>query len=139
MDQVVEGVSKDLLSNYLNDKGYLVSTFGFYGEGFRFSRQKHLSTIAKSMDVTMLMNFTIIRTLTGRLAYSGDLLEELESSLEFDSYPAEENSLLDKIAKANSPDWDKRFSAEFVDLENYLHRLKVGTSQPVVHFLENTA
>ena len=82
----------------------------------------------------MLLNFTVARTFTGRLVFSGDLLGKLEGSLQIGSRPSEESRLLKNIAQAKSPDWKKPFAAEFIDLENYLHRLKVGTSQPVAHF-----
>lgn len=138
MDQVLAGISKGLLSNYLNENGYLVSTFGFYGKGFGHARQQAYSSTARSLDVTMLLNFTIGRTFTGRLAYSGDLLGELEDRLQIGSRPLEESRFLEKIAKAKTPDWKKRFAAEFLDLEHYLQRLNVGTSRPVAHFTHFT-
>lgn len=134
MDQVLAGISKALLSNHLNENGYLVSTFGFYGEGFQHRQQKLWSDSAKSLDVTMLLNFTIARTFTGRLALSGGMLGKLEDNLQIGSRPSEESKLLGKIAKAKSPGWKKRFAAEFIDLESYLHNLKVGTSRSVAHF-----
>ena len=131
---------KDLLTNYLNDNGYKVSTFGEYGKNFDIQNRSFFSSAFGGVGLTNLINFTIARTFTGLFVIRGESLNHLERVMRsrFGSNKTEETALIQKISSSNSPSWKNRLSATMVDLERYIADLKIDTSEPIVHFLHFT-
>jgi len=131
---------QNLLTNYLNDNGYKVSTFGIYSQNFTEKDRRFNSSVLGGISVTDLINFTIARTLTGSYVMRGEFLNSLENILQPKSGSRETNeiTLVQKIRSSEAPKWKNELTVTVLDLEGYITNIKTATSEPVAHFLHFT-
>jgi len=71
MKQVWDSAPELLFTNVINDSGFRVSTFGHYNTNFNDTNRKHLSSVARGIGASEVLQYSIARTLSSRLVSSG--------------------------------------------------------------------
>lgn len=129
-----------LITNYLKNRGYKVSTYGMYGRYFEarerayelgdFQPPRTLSETAEEAE--QLLQFAAARTISPYLAFHVRFAQSLIESLGLDKNDEEMNR---KLKNHHGELWDKRDLKSLHDFEAYLSNLRVSDDpSPVAHF-----
>ncbi len=131
----------DLLTNFLNDRGYQVSTYGEYNVNFEDKARQHHLHATHGIMVSALMNYTLARTVTSLYVIPRKPLDRLEAWVRqksglFRSH--QDSDFLQQVDTSKSPLWKKSLAATFVDFQEYVNKLELGATAPAAHFLHFT-
>jgi hypothetical protein len=139
-----EADASGILTNYLDQSGFQVSTYSYYNLGFenkdRTHRRLSLAHLEpeKVSETLDFFNYTLVRIVSSHLVLGQDLASLLR------------NYLTSLITKGTNPDislkllthkgmmFDKKFILTKFDYDTYVDRLNVSVSSPVAHFLHFT-
>jgi hypothetical protein len=140
INQLWDSSPTDLLTNYLQNSGWHVSTYGAYGMNFSVSDRRIKSASLNSVTAVELINYTIARIFTSKFLLSRDRAEKFEKYLVGIEIvkPGSDLTLQEKISISNSPWWKSDLATTMIDFRRYLSDLRVGTTKPVAHFLHFT-
>lgn len=131
---------RQLITNYLNARGYKVSTYGMYGRfldaperAFQLGSLHDSHTLSDTAeDTEQLLRYASARTISPYLVFNAGFTQPLIEFLGLDKY---DDELKRKMKNHHGELWDKRDLKSLQDFEAYLANLRVSDdSAPVAHF-----
>ena len=140
--QLWKSAPRRLLTNYLNENGFEVSTYGIYNKGFAERSRRHSMLAPRPpASVLTLLNYSLARALTRFGVFRGGLARQLEDWTQEALTPrgAEARDLRRKMSSSQAPKWKwGRLTPTVLDYREYVRRLDVAAVGPVAHFAHFT-
>jgi hypothetical protein len=139
-----EADTSTLLTNYLDQNGFLVSTYSNYNLGFenpdRSHRRLSLAHLEqeKVSEVLDFFDYTLVRIASSHMVLRQGFASSVRDHLAFFIAKGTSPGIFDKLANHKGEKWDKKFILTKFDYDTYVSELNVTTSSPTAHFLHFT-
>ena len=131
-----------LLTNYLEEGGFEVSTYGIYNKRLAERTRRHGRLLPRApASVLALLNYSLARALTRFAVLRIGAAERLEEWLQATLTPPDPvgRELIRKMSASKAPGWKRGpLTPTVLDFREYVRRLHVGGARPVAHFLHFT-
>ncbi|RCW80152.1 sulfatase-like hydrolase/transferase [Phyllobacterium bourgognense] len=132
-----------LMTNRLDQGGFVVSTYGPYNEGFEENERKYSYrtldtnfTPRQRIDrVVEIQQYAMARMLSSYLVFERENVDPIIAAIGYEKTKPRRDNLRSLVEYHKGVDWDRGSLLTMLDVEDYITNIHVGTQEPVAHFV----